>query len=123
MQRTASSSSPPSSVLFMGSIGAGCALEDFCRSSARPRFGRVWIVSSAAIASSRGSDDSEPDGVVFRGEPDLGFDLVARSARPEVLEEFEEWWEADCSGWLARAALEDRRDVSIVAMSDSPRGL
>jgi hypothetical protein len=71
MQRTASSSSAPSSAPFADSTGGCWDLDDFSRSSARPRFRRVCIVSSTATASSSGSDDNEPEGVVFRGDSGL----------------------------------------------------
>jgi hypothetical protein len=68
--------------------------------------------STVAIASSRGSDDNEPDGVDFRGDSVLLCDRVALSARPEEFEEAEEWWEVDCA-W-PRAVLEERLLLSIV---------
>lgn len=52
-------------------------------------------------------------GVDFRGDSVLIFERVALSARPDVLEEVEEWWEFELRGWLARAALDERRAVSI----------
>ena len=74
------------------------------------------MVSSAAVAivSSGGSEDSEPEGVDFRGDSVFWCDRVALSARPDELEEAEEWCEVDCKDWLARAALDERLPVSIV---------
>ncbi len=117
MQRTASSSSPTSSTPLDVSAGIACVFEGFSFSLLRPRFRRGWSVSSPAVAlvSSGGSDDSEAEGVDFRGDSALLCDRVALSARPEEFEEAEEWCEFAWGCWLARAALDERRAVSISA--------
>lgn len=96
----------------------GCAFVDLGCSSPRPRFRLIWIESStvALTLSSRASEEREPDGVDLRGDSALLCDLVALSARPDEFEEVEECCDVDCKGWLARAALEERLAVSIVAM-------
>lgn len=66
------------------------------------------------MVSSGGSEDNDPEGVDFRGDSVFIFDRVALSARPDELEEAEEWCEVEGRGWLARFALEERLAVSIV---------
>lgn len=75
-------------------------MDGFGCSSARPRFRRVWMVSSGAIAmvSSGGSEDNEAEGVDFLGDSALLCDRVALSPRLDEVEEAEEWCEFDCSG-------------------------
>jgi len=119
MQRTVPSSSSMSSVPFADSvcISMVCSLELLSFSSPLPRFRRVCIVSSGTFKmpslSSSGSDDKDPEGVDFRGESVFWCDLVALSARPDELEDAEEW-EGPPRGWLARLALEERLATSMV---------
>lgn len=74
------------------------------------------------MVSSGGSDDSDPEGVDFRGDSVLGFDRVVLSARLEEIEEAEECCEVDCRGWLARFALDDRLAVSILTTRECDLG-
>lgn len=68
---------------------------------------------AVATESSRGSEDKEAVGVDFRGDSVLLLRRVVRSARPDEFEEVEESCEfAGC--WLARAARDERRELSII---------
>lgn len=88
MQRTASSSSCMSSSPLGRSVES--RFEDILsRSSPLPRV-RRRAEKSAVMVSSGGSEDNEPVGVDFWGEPFLLNDRVFLSARPDVLEVVEE---------------------------------
>lgn len=72
------------------------------------------------MVSSAGSEDSEPDGVDFRGDsclPDVRVFLSLRSALPEEVDEAEEWCEV--VGFVR--ARTDRRVVSAIVYSKSIR--